>query len=292
MGCPGLTSLIPNFRRHRMPGFKSPHWFATETCAPERAEKTAILERLTAPFEAVAVAYSGGVDSTLLAWVLSHVFRKRVRTVLVKSPFLAAREETAARWTATALHFPLTVIPIDFLAVDGVRENGPDRCYRCKAALMDTVIREVGGGWTVVDGSHAGDAEKDRPGRKALEERGVLSPFALAGWTKEDIRRAARAYGLPNWNKPSQSCLATRIPHGSPLDADLLKRLEAAEDIVWKMGCRQVRVRWVSGEAKIQVGSDDIPIVKTDEVSQRLLSGMRRLGFEQIILDPTPYPVD
>ncbi len=275
-----------------MPGFKSPDWFAAEACAPERAEKTAILERITAPLKAVAVAYSGGVDSTLLAWLLSRAFGKRVRTVLVKSPFLAAREEMAAWLTAKALHFPLTVIPLNLFAVDGVRDNGPDRCYRCKAALMDAVIREVGDGWTVVDGSHAGDAEKDRPGRKALEERGVLSPFALAGWTKEDIRRAARAFGLPNWNKPSQSCLATRIPHGTPLDVDLLKRLEAAEDIVWETGCRQVRVRWVSGEAKIQVGSDDISIVKTPAVSQRLLSRMRRLGFTRIIVDPKPYPMD
>ncbi|MEJ5364198.1 MAG: ATP-dependent sacrificial sulfur transferase LarE [Desulfosoma sp.] len=256
------------------------------------SEKTRRLEAVTAAFEAAAIAYSGGVDSTLLAYLLARVFKKRVKAVLVKSPFLAAREEAAALCVAAALQLPLEVLSVNLLAEAAVRENGPDRCYRCKAVLMETVLQKVDEGWGVVDGSHAGDAEKDRPGRKALGEKGVLSPLALAGWAKEDIRRTARAVGLPNWNKPSQSCLATRIPHGTPLDMDLLKRIEAAEDFLHETGCRHVRVRWISGSAKIQLGSADIPIVKDAAVHARLLSHMKQLGFSQIFVDPAPYPTD
>lgn len=256
------------------------------------AEKMARLEAVTAPFKSVAVAYSGGVDSTLLAFLLTWVFQKRVKAVLVRSPLLAAREEAAAQAAAAALRLPLEVLSVDLLAAPGVGENGPDRCYRCKAALIEAVFREVGDGWVMVEGSHAGDAKKDRPGRKALAEKGVLSPLALAGWTKDDIRRAARAFGLPNWNKPSQSCLATRIPHGTPLDVELLKRIEAAEDFLQETGCRHVRVRWVSGGARIQVGSADIPILKVPEVYARLLSRMKQLGFSEIFEDPAPYPTD
>ncbi len=263
-----------------------------DACIPIPSEKTALLETVTAPFEALAVAYSGGVDSTLLAWLLRHLFGKRVWAILVKSPFLSAREEAAALSVARALALPLKVLPLDLLAVDGVRENGPDRCYRCKAALIDAIVREVGDGWTVVDGSHAGDAAKDRPGRKALEEKGVLSPFAVAGWTKKDIRRAAQAFGLPNWNKPSQSCLATRVPCGTPLNTGLLRQIEAAEEILWEAGCRQVRVRWAAGDAKLHVGAEDIPIVKTPRVYQDMLSRMKQLAFSQVILDPAPYPTD
>uniref|UniRef100_A0A832EII6 TIGR00268 family protein n=1 Tax=Desulfacinum infernum TaxID=35837 RepID=A0A832EII6_9BACT len=255
-------------------------------------EKTGRLHAMTAFCEAVAVAYSGGVDSTLLAFLLARVFKKRVQAVLVKSPFLAAREEAAALSVATALALPVQVLPVNLLAADGVRENGPDRCYRCKGALMDAVIQNVGSGWTLVDGSHAGDAEKDRPGRKALVEKGVMSPLALAGWTKEDIRRTARAFGLPNRDKPSQSCLATRIPHGTPLDADLLQRIEAAEDFLQETGCRHVRVRWVSGGARIQVGSTDMPMVKAPAAHARLLARMKQLGFSEIFLDPVPYSAD
>lgn len=255
-------------------------------------EKTARLQACAASFDAVAVAYSGGVDSTLLAYLLAQVFKKRVKAVLVKSPFLAAREEAAALSVAAALALPLQVLPVNLLVVDGVRENRPDRCYRCKAALMDAIIQEVGAGLTIVDGSHAGDAEKDRPGRKALVEKGVMSPLALAGWTKKDIRRAARAFGLPNAEKPSQSCLATRIPHGILLNEDLLQRIEAAEDFLQESGCRHVRVRWVSEGVCIQVGPADIRIVKAPAVHARLLSRMKQLGFSAIFVDPAPYPTE
>lgn len=256
------------------------------------SEKLVSLEAAVASWTTVAVAYSGGVDSTLLAWILGHVVGKQIHLYLVKSPFLANREEMAAHTVAGTLGFSLSVLSVDPLAEQAVRANPPDRCYHCKAIMTEAIDRHRPDGAVVVDGSHADDALEDRPGRKALMERGVRSPFALSGWTKEDIRRVARLAGLPNDSKPSQSCLATRVPYGTPLEAGILKRIEVAEDFLYRLGCTHVRVRWQSGDAKIQVGSADRVLLSRSTVWERLLGHMAKLGFARTILDPAPLRSD
>lgn len=255
-------------------------------------EKMERLEAVTAPWKAVAVAYSGGVDSTVLAWLLGHAFEKPVRLCLVKSPFLAVRELTSAKSVALALGLPLEILPLDLLAVDAVRNNDSNRCYHCKAAVMQAIEQRCTQGEVVVDGSHADDAAQDRPGRKALLEIGVPSPLALAGWTKADIRCIARAAGLPNWNKPSQSCLATRVPYGTSLCAAMLERLEAAEELLYGMGCLQVRVRWQGDGARIQVGRQDLWRLDDAERWAHLVRHMAQLGFLRIELDSNPLSSD
>ncbi|ROQ91205.1 ATP-dependent sacrificial sulfur transferase LarE [Desulfosoma caldarium] len=253
-------------------------------------EKMARLEAVMAPWKAVAVAYSGGVDSTVLGYLLGHVFGKPVRLCLVKSPFLAVRELTSARSVASALRLPLQILALDLLAVDAVRYNDTNRCYHCKAAVLQAIGERCKRGEVLVDGSHADDAGQDRPGRKALLERDVLSPLALAGWTKADIRRVARIAGVPNWNKPSQSCLATRVPHGTSLCAAILERIEAAEELLYGMGCLQVRVRWQREGALIQLGRQDLWRLNDTERWAHLLRHMARLGFLHVELDSTPLP--
>ncbi|MEJ5348716.1 MAG: ATP-dependent sacrificial sulfur transferase LarE [Desulfosoma sp.] len=255
-------------------------------------EKMARLEAVTASWKTVAVAYSGGVDSTLLSWLCARVLGKSVHLYLVQSPFLSARELTSAQAVAWKLHLPLKILPLDLLALKTVRENDSNRCYHCKAAIMEAVFHARLHGAVVVDGSHVDDAQEDRPGRKALLEKGVASPFALAEWTKKDIRRFARNAGLSNWNKPSQSCLATRVPFGTSLQVDTLKRIEAAEDILYQVGCVQVRVRWRGLEARIQVGRDDMNILREPKVYGHVSQHMRQLGFARVVLDSTPLSSD
>ncbi len=255
-------------------------------------EKMARLEAVTASWQAVAVAYSGGVDSTLLAWLCGRVLGKSVHLYLVQSPFLSTRELISAQAIARKLHLPLKILPLDLLALKTVRENDSSRCYHCKAAIIEAIFRARLDGAVVVDGSHVDDAQEDRPGRKALFEKGVASPFALAEWTKKDIRRFARNAGLSNWNKPSQSCLATRVPFGTPLEAGILKRIEAAEDILYQVGCVRVRVRWHGVEARIQVGRDDMNVVREPTVYDHVSQHMRQLGFSRVVLDSTPLSSD
>lgn len=254
----------------------------------EAGEKITRLQEVTAPFKSVAVAYSGGVDSTVLAWLLRHAFGKPVHLYLVKSPFLAVRELTSAQSVAQALGLPLQILHSDLLAVEAVRINDAHRCYYCKASMMDTIEQKCTPGAVVVDGSHADDAAEDRPGRRALLERDIPSPLALAGWTKADIRRIGRAAGLPNWNKPSQSCLATRVPFGTQLCGDMLERIEAAEELLYGMGCFQVRVRCEGEGARIQVGREDAWRLHDAERSAELFGHMARLGFFHVELDSTP----
>ncbi|MBC7359309.1 MAG: ATP-dependent sacrificial sulfur transferase LarE [Desulfacinum sp.] len=247
------------------------------------------LGAVMAPFHSVAVAYSGGVDSTLLVHLLQRVLGVRVRACLARTPFLHAREEKAARALAQRLGFDLTVVDVDLWALPAVKANPRDRCYHCKKAILGSLRSASGPVDAFLDGSHAGDLKEERPGRRALEERGVISPFAQAGWTKAHIRETARKLGLPNWDKPSQSCLATRVPHGTPLDPGILARIERAEETLWDLGCRQVRVRWHGGAARIQAAPQDLILLTGREMKTEVPEEFARLGFSGVSVDPIPY---
>ncbi|SHG12207.1 uncharacterized protein SAMN02745206_03297 [Desulfacinum infernum DSM 9756] len=252
---------------------------------PEMKELGAVM----APFHSVAVAYSGGVDSTLLVHLLQRVLGVRVRACLARTPFLHAREEKDARALAQRLGFDLTLVDVDLWALPAVKANPRDRCYHCKKAILGSLRSASGPVDAFLDGSHAGDLKEERAGRKALEELGVISPFAQAGWTKARIRETARKLGLPNWDKPSQSCLATRVPHGTPLDPGILARIERAEETLWNLGCRQIRVRWDKGTARIQAAPQDLLLLAEPGVKARILEEFTRLGFSGVSVDPVPY---
>jgi uncharacterized protein len=239
----------------------------------------------------LAIAYSGGVDSTLLVWVAQHHLGKEALALLAVSPLLSARELAAARRVAEQLRFRLDEIPVDVWRHKTVWTNSPTRCYACKKTLLSAMLersRAVGRP-RLADGTNADDLRQYRPGLQALRELDVLSPLAMAGFTKAEIRELSRLAELPNWNKPSQSCLATRIPCGVVLSPELLSRIEQAEEYLWNLGCVQVRVRSHEDLARIEVSTEDFPLLLAPGRRLRTLEHFRHLGFRRVTLDLAGY---
>lgn len=205
----------------------------------------------------IAVAFSGGVDSAYLLYAAA-ASGVRVKAFYVKTQFQPAFELEDAAAIARKVNSPLHVINCDILAAEGVAANGADRCYLCKRAIMGLVVKaaDAEGFQLVADGTNADDDASDRPGMRAVAELGIRSPLSECGLTKARIRELSREAGLFTWDKPSYSCLATRIPAGSPITEDKLARTEAAEKYMVSIGFRNLRVRTIGDAARIQIPSD------------------------------------
>lgn len=258
---------------------------------PALEEKCRAVDELLRPHHRLAVACSGGVDSTFLAWFVWKVLEKNTVAVFATSPFIARREREAARRTAGEIGLELVEISLDPLALAPVRDNPVDRCYHCKSEVMQRIRHTACalGCTAVLDGSHAGDLRGYRPGRKALEEQRILSPLAGGALEKAEIRELSRLAGLSTWNKPSLSCLATRVPYGTTLSSGLLLQIERAEDYLWDLGCRQVRVRSRGGTARIEVDPEDFPVLMNGMTRESIVAHFRSLGFTHVSLDMAGY---
>ena len=230
-----------------------------------------------------AIGFSGGADS---AYLLYEALQNGadVRPYYVKTPFQPAFELEDARRVASLLGVELTVLEFDVLSVAEAAENAPDRCYHCKRALFrllgEAAARD---GYTLLlDGTNASDEARERPGMRALRELKVRSPLRECGVTKDEIRRRSRAAGLPTWNKPAYACLATRIPAGTPLTAELLGRVERAEDALAALGLFDFRVRVYHGAARIQLRAEQFSLaLNRREEIREALSPL----FDAVLLD-------
>ncbi len=237
----------------------------------------------------VLVAYSGGVDSTLLLKLALDELGEGAVAVLASSPAYPESEQEQARQIARRLRARLVEVETHELELEEYTRNHPDRCFHCKEELFDTLepVREQLHLNHLAYGATADDAEDHRPGHGSAVRRGVRFPLLEAGMGKSDIRAAARSLGLPNWNKPSFACLSSRIPHGTEVTVEALRRIEAAEAAIKQLGFRQVRVRDHGEIARIEVEPEDI--ARLAERRELVVHALQSAGYKFVSLDLEGY---
>jgi len=254
-------------------------------------EKYTELKKTLRSLGGAAVAFSGGVDSTLLARTAFDVLGERAFAVTVHSEAYPRENLARVRELARRIGMRLIVVEKSVADIPRFAENPPDRCYHCKRELFSVMLARAReeGTEILLDGSNADDERDYRPGRRALEELNIRSPLKEAGLTKDEIREISRELGLPTWNLQSYACLASRFPYGERITPALLARTARAEAVLEEMGLTRYRVRNHGDIARIEVDGKEIEFLLEQGARGRLVSRLKRLGYTYVALDLEGY---
>ncbi len=270
-------------------------------------EKQNQLEEYLKTLGKVAIAYSGGIDSSYLLYVANKALPKQNVIAIIANGIMVPRKDyKEAIDFLKKNNFQYIEVPYKPLEITAFRENHKDRCYHCKKALM-TILKNVAKEneyENLLDGKNADDLTVYRPGNKATEEVGVLSPLAKINISKEEIRQYSKNLGIPFWNKPSNSCLATRFPYNTTLTEEGLKKVEQSEETIKQLGIEKVRVRVHNNIARIEVNPEDFEIILNNiknenrkinknnanmnnkvENDINIVEKIKNLGFSYVTLD-------
>ena len=257
-------------------------------------EKYEKLKQILEGYGKVAIAFSGGVDSSFLLRVAHDVLGDEAIAITIESSLYPERETSEAVSRCNELGVRQLMLPLDEFEIEGFDKNPVDRCYICKTNIFKKIISAAAaeGIAVVAEGSNVDDEGDYRPGLKAITEQEVKSPLRESGLTKDEIRILSKELSLPTWDKPSFACLATRFPYGDMITKEKLQRLDLAEQLLIDLGFSQVRVR-LHGEdgsqARIEALPEDFPKMIEDEIRNRIYDYFREIGFENVSLDMRGY---
>jgi uncharacterized protein len=236
----------------------------------------------------VLVAFSGGVDSSLLLKVAQDTLGNRnVLAVTALSPLYPERELQGVKKLIQALGARHRLIHSNELEIPGFSKNPPNRCYYCKSKLFGELL-DLAKEETipvVVEGSTLDDDQDHRPGKKAMQELGIRSPLKEAGFGKTEVRELSRVLGLPTWDKPSFACLASRFPYGQEITEEGLKRVDQAEDFLFGLGFKQVRVRHYGNLARIEILTEEMGRLMNGPLREKVVGHLKGMGYHYITLD-------
>ncbi len=255
-------------------------------------DKYDILKKTLASYQSVAVAFSGGVDSTFLLYTAHKTLGNKTLAITAKSCVIPKGEMTEATEFCKKFGIRQMIIEPDILSVPEFTENPPDRCYYCKKRIFSKMkdIALDTGMKVLTEGTNVDDRGDFRPGLKALEELKIHSPLVELGFTKKEIRALSRALELPTWDKPSNACLATRIPYGETIDATKLALIEKAEQYLRDLGFNEVRVRMHGTvSARIELNPNDFTRFMRGDIRLEVNLMLKRMGFAYVSLDLQGY---
>jgi uncharacterized protein len=244
-------------------------------------------------YGSLLVAYSGGVDSSLLLKMAHDVLGCKVLAVIAASETYPEAECRDAEKLAKSLGVKYRIVKTSEFEDDRFISNPPERCYYCKKELFTKLVNiaKEEGIAHVADGSNVDDLSDFRPGTNASKELGILSPLREAGFTKADIREASKELGLPTHNKPSLACLASRIPYGTKITKEILHKIDEGEKYIRSLGVGQVRVRHHGNLARIEVDKEHLPLLIEEGAADEIEKKFKSLGYAYVTIDLQGYRV-